>query len=421
MPMPYISIKDYTYSLPEERIAKYPLKQRDESKLLIFNDKKIFTRSFKHLADYLSPKDLLVFNNTKVIQARLLFQKPEQGSVIEIFCLEPLNPADYNLAFQKRKDCVWKCIVGNLKKWKQGPLSLAPALSGEALPYLEATLEYNHHTWQEIRFSWSSEDTFGDILDKTGNTPIPPYLNRASEPIDKDRYQTVYSKHKGSVAAPTAGLHFTPKTLLDINKKGLSQGNVTLHVGAGTFKPVQTDDVLQHEMHSEYFTVTRSLLEQMIHCQGDIIAVGTTSLRTLESLYWLGVQLFQKNQSTSALDNAGISPSKSFHINQWDPYNNLNDITLKESINLLLQFLDSQQSDTLHATTQIMIVPGYSFKVTDKLITNFHQPQSTLLLLVSAFIGESWKEVYQYALQNDYRFLSYGDSSLLIRNKTYET
>ncbi len=421
------SVQTYHYDLPDDKIAKYPLAERDASKMLLYDGHDITTGCFRDLHQYLDASDLLVFNDTKVIPARLIFHK-SGGARIEIFCLEPLEPADYQQSFQQTGSVVWKCLVGNLKKWKRGDLEqiltntsesrehLDPAEISQIQPVhretpdkavLRATLVANHPTWQQIRFQWNTQESFAELLDRLGNTPIPPYLNRKSEPIDNERYQTVYSRFRGSVAAPTAGLHFTPMVLDRLRAKGISSARITLHVGAGTFRPVKSKDFRDHQMHSESFSVTRTFLEQLLCHSGSVVSVGTTTLRTLESLYWFGLRAFQAS-------DLGPEP---WEINQWEPYNRQINISLKESLEALLKYMDLMSLPVFQARTQIMIAPGYEFKVVDKLITNFHQPQSTLLLLVSAFVGDVWKQIYDYALSHDYRFLSYGDSSLLVRDQ----
>ena len=391
-----IQISDFDYSLPEERIAKYPLTERDQSKLLIFKHGDLNISEFNTLPEILTSDHLLAFNNTRVIPARLKFNKAT-GASIEIFCLEPDDPMDYQLAFQSRR-CMWKCIVGNLKKWKAD--ILVKAIDGKML---QARKVEDFKTYQYIEFTWDDSSlTFSEIIELAGVTPIPPYLNRESDDIDRDRYQTVYSSVKGSVAAPTAGLHFTDKLLQTLNAKGISEAKLTLHVGAGTFKPVQTETVIDHEMHTEFFSITANTLELLTKKHGNIISVGTTTLRTLESLYWLGVKV--KN---------GLDDKKFLHLNQWDAYELEASLSYPEALEVICEYIQKKNLTELFATTQIMIVPGYQIRSAQALITNFHQPKSTLLLLVAAAIGNDWKKVYDFALKNDFRFLSYGDSSLL--------
>lgn len=397
-----IKIDEFDYSLPNERIAKYPLRKRDESNLLVFNNGILSKDRFSNLQNYLPIKSTLVFNNTKVIQARLLFKK-ETGALIEIFCLEPVNPSDYILAFQQNEKVVWKCIVGNLKKWKDQELTLQLIVNQHKIVLIASKLKSEGNA-QLIEFTWNNRSVnFSDILETAGLTPIPPYLNRESENIDKERYQTIYSKLKGSVAAPTAGLHFTDEVFESLQKKNIYFEEITLHVGAGTFKPVKSDLIGDHEMHTEHFIVKKSTIQQLINAE-KIIAVGTTSVRTMESLYFLGIR------AKKIINNSILNT----HISQWDPYQENNIESRKEALQALLDYLIMQQQTELYASTQIMIVPGYQFKLVDILITNFHQPRSTLLLLIAAFIGDNWKKMYEFALQNNFRFLSYGDSSILI-------
>ena len=398
-----IHIADYDYPLPDERIAKYPLSQRDASKLLIYRQGKITEDSFSRLPDYLPVNSLMVFNNTRVIQARLLFQKVT-GAQIEIFCLEPAMPADYALNFQQTKQCDWHCLVGNLKKWKAGVLQQTIRINDESI-VLSAENKATTGNTHLIAFSWDHPSyTFADILDAAGQLPIPPYLHRETEQSDLQTYQTVYSKIKGSVAAPTAGLHFTPEVLDALKTKGTEMAEVTLHVGAGTFMPVKTEIIGEHKMHTEYFSIHRRAILQLLDNLGKIIAVGTTSVRTLESLYHVGVVLSANPDATA----------EELVIGQWAPYaTDDNPITPAESLRQILNYMDRKQLDPFVSATQIMIVPGYTFRLTQGMITNFHQPQSTLLLLVSAFVKGNWKEIYDYALTHDFRFLSYGDSSFI--------
>jgi S-adenosylmethionine:tRNA ribosyltransferase-isomerase len=394
-----IQISDYNYLLPDDKIAKYPLPRRDQSKLLVYQHGNIDFNLFNKLPEILTTGNLMVFNNTRVIPARLKFKKAS-GANIEIFCLEPIDPADYQLAFQSHK-CVWKCMVGNLKKWKDDGLVME--INGNIK--LNAIKVKDFKTYQYIEFTWNSPLTFSEIIELAGVTPIPPYLNRESEDIDRDRYQTVYSSIKGSVAAPTAGLHFTSGILQSIKAKGLTETELTLHVGAGTFKPVQSDSIAGHEMHTEFFSVTLQTLSLLKENHGKIIAVGTTTLRTLESLYWLGLKVKNGGEEKNLL-----------HLDQWDAYELEPNLSYTEAIDALSGYLKSKGMMELYATTQIMIIPGYKARSVEALITNFHQPKSTLLLLVAALIGDDWKKVYDYALNHDFRFLSYGDSSLLYVN-----
>ena len=390
-----LNINDYNYPLPDERIAKYPLRERDHSKLLVYRDGQVSEDVFYHVGDYIRPGSLLIYNNTRVIQARLVFHK-ESGARIEIFCLEPILPHDYQLSLSSTTGCTWKCMVGNLKKWKAGALQVGP-LRAERLE-----TNGNTHT---VRFSW--DDTalsFAEILDQLGELPIPPYLNRATEESDKTTYQTVYSRIKGSVAAPTAGLHFTEAVLDDLRQRGIRTAELTLHVGAGTFQPVKTDDANMHVMHTEIISVPRDTIADIQSNLGHIVAVGTTSMRTLESLYFLGERV------------ATLGDKAELTVAQFEPYEQQHSITTHEALQALLDYLDRTKQSTLHAETQIMIKPGYQFRLVDQLITNFHQPKSTLLLLVSAFVGGDWHTIYDYALSHDFRFLSYGDSSILTRH-----
>lgn len=399
-----IRIEEYDYPLPDERIAKFPLAKRDESKLLLYKDGQVSESVFKHIADYLPAGSLLVYNNTRVIQARLLFQKAT-GARIEVFCLEPAEPHDYALIFQQTERCSWICLVGNLKKWKDGLLTKKVTIQGEEV-ILSAEKKESHGDSHRIEFTWNNPKyTFADLLDAAGVLPIPPYLHRETEKSDLVTYQTVYSKIKGSVAAPTAGLHFTPEVLADVDAHGIGREEVTLHVGAGTFKPVKSETIEGHEMHTEFISVRRSSIERIQKNLGKIIAVGTTSVRTLESLYYIGVKLASHPDATS----------EELVVNQWMPYEAENNrIPVAEALQHIVDYLDRHQADKLVTATQIIIAPGYEFKVVRGIITNFHQPKSTLLLLISAFVKGNWRTIYDYALSHDFRFLSYGDSSLLL-------
>ena len=470
--MEEILIEDYNYPLLDERIAKYPLAKRDTSKLLVYRDGQVSEDVFAHVGEYLSSDSLLVYNNTRVIQARLEFHKkslgvlisPEgsndysqanvqefrssgvtselaqsateplnseasRGARIEIFCLEPLQPNDHQLALSSTEGCTWKCMIGNAKKWKVGALSLPVTLaSGQEVTLFAEKGKQTGNTF-EVHFSWTSNCltaqrsnnevvqqqsgltgvadlniSFAEILDAVGELPIPPYLNRKTEESDKTTYQTVYSRIKGSVAAPTAGLHFTDEVLDGVRAKGVQTAEVTLHVGAGTFQPVKVANANEHTMHTEVIAVTRETIQTLRDHVGDIVAVGTTSMRTLESLYFIGDQLSTLNSQLSTLS-----------VSQFAPYTREYTLSTREALQALVDYLDATGQDVLHAETQIMIKPGYQFRVVDKLITNFHQPKSTLLLLVSAFVGGDWHTIYDYALANDFRFLSYGDSSILFR------
>ena len=398
-----IRIEEFNYPLPDVRIAKFPLPKRDESKLLLYRNGVIGESIFKQLPDYLPEGSMLVFNNTRVIQARMLFKK-ETGASVEIFCLEPVVPHDYALVFQQTKRCSWTCLVGNLKKWKEGSLHKSILVDGKEV-ILSAERIRTSGDSHLIEFSWNDEHiTFAELLDVGGILPIPPYLHRETSESDLQTYQTVYSKIKGSVAAPTAGLHFTPEVLSDLDAKGFNREEVTLHVGAGTFKPVKSETIRDHEMHTEFISVRRSTIERVIANLGKIIAVGTTSVRTLESLYYMGVTLTQHPEATA----------DDLIVNQWMPYKSDLGITPEEALKAILSYLDRNSTDTLVTATQILIAPGYKFKIVRGIITNFHQPKSTLLLLISAFVNGNWHSIYDYALENDFRFLSYGDSSLLL-------
>ena len=400
-----ISMSDYAYDLPDAKIAKYPLAERDQSKLLVWKNGDIQDAQFRNLPEHLPANSLLIFNNTKVIRARLHFQK-ETGARIEIFCLDPHEPADYQIAFQTTQSCIWKCMIGNQKKWKGDRLRKAINIDGTDIELCaEQTDPENNKSL--IRFSWDNPDfEFSRIIEHAGSLPIPPYLNRETELSDLERYQTVYSKIKGSVAAPTAGLHFTEKVFKSLEQEGHQLAELTLHVGAGTFQPVKSKTISDHEMHSEHFYIRRNFLNQLLQHSGKTIAVGTTSVRTLESIYWLGFQTHQ-NPEISIED---------LKISQWEAYDESeNRLSASEAIKSLLNLLDRYQTDYLSASTQIIIAPGYQFRIVDGLVTNFHQPQSTLLLLISAYLGNEWRAIYNHALTHDYRFLSYGDSNLYLK------
>ena len=401
----HIQIKDFNYNLPDERIAKFPLAKRDNSKLLLYRHGEVTEDVFHNIAQYLPKGALMVFNNTKVIQARLHFRK-ETGALIEVFLLEPYMPADYEQMFQTTGHCSWLCMIGNLKKWKEGTLKRTFDVKGKEVTLVAERKEDVHKSYR-VDFSWDASDvSWAELLDAVGELPIPPYLNRETQESDKTTYQTVYSKVKGSVAAPTAGLHFTPEVLADIDRHGIDREELTLHVGAGTFKPVKSEEIQDHEMHTEYICVHRQILEKLIRHEAKAIAVGTTSVRTLESLYYIGVKL-EKTLDLS---------EEELHVRQWEPYENAvaKPITPLKAIENILAYLDKHGLSALHASTQIIIAPGYEYNIVKMLVTNFHQPQSTLLLLVSAFVHGDWRKIYDYALAHDFRFLSYGDSSLLI-------
>ena len=399
-----IQIQDYSYALPDERIAKFPIAERDHSKLLIYNKGEVGEDVFYHLPEHLPQGALMVFNNTKVIQARLHFRK-ETGALIEIFLLEPAKPADYEQMFQTRDCCQWLCIIGNQKKWKEGALSRTLDINGKQMT-ITATRKGEAGTSQLIEFQWDGGSLLAEVIDAIGELPIPPYLNRKAEESDKTTYQTVYSKIKGSVAAPTAGLHFTERVLADLDQRGIEREELTLHVGAGTFKPVKSATIGEHDMHTEYVAVRRHTIERLLAHNGEAIAVGTTSVRTLESLYYMGLKV---------LRNPDLK-EEDLHVKQWEPYEEVSGEKpeVKEVLQALLDWMVRNDLTVLHSSTQIIIAPGYDYKIVRMLVTNFHQPQSTLLLLVSAFVKGDWRKIYDYALSHDFRFLSYGDSSLLI-------
>ena len=399
-----IHIEEFNYPLPDERIAKFPLSQRDRSKLLLYRSGSVSESEFFHLPDLLPENSLLVFNNTKVIQARLHFRK-ETGALIEIFCLEPLSPNDYLLSFQSNRECVWACMVGNLKKWKSGTLSRTVIIEGKSVTLNADRLNAYGNSF-EIRFSWDNPQiSFAALLDAVGELPIPPYLNRETEESDKETYQTVYSKIEGSVAAPTAGLHFTEDVLAALKEKCIPCLELTLHVGAGTFKTVKSETIEGHEMHTEFISVERSLIASLAETDRRIIAVGTTSVRTLESLYYIG----------RTLEYNPDAVLEELKVGQWQPYDDtVVEIDYRKALRNIVDYLDRKGLSRLVTATQIIIAPGYTFKIVRGMITNFHQPQSTLLLLVSAFVDGRWREIYDYALSHDFRFLSYGDSSLLL-------
>lgn len=397
-----INIKDYNYELPDSRIAKYPLEERDQSKLLEFRDSCITEHIFRDLPGLLPDNAIMVFNDTKVVPARLHFRR-ESGASIEIFCLEPHLPVEYNVNFASTGQCEWRCIVGNVKKWKGDVLRLDNPDGDESvsLMNLRAELVERQGETSIVRFSWDNGAAFSAVLEACGRIPIPPYLNRDTESIDSERYQTLYAKYRGSVAAPTAGLHFTDAVLEAIRNRGIDTETVCLHVGAGTFLPVKSDNVAEHRMHREPFSVSLDFLMKLRHGGHQVIAVGTTSVRTLESLYYVGVGIIEEGEAKD--------------VDQWAPYSREYDYSLEESLDAIIDYLKARGETSLRVGTRIIIVPGFRFRVVDVLVTNFHQPQSTLLLLISAFIGGEWKPVYEYALAHSFRFLSYGDSSLLFR------
>lgn len=393
----HIRISEFNYPLPDERIAKFPLPVRDQSKLLLYRHGEVTEDIFTSLPDYLPANSLIIFNNTKVIQARLHFHK-ETGALIEVFCLEPIQPNDYALNFQQTEHAAWLCMIGNLKKWKEGALKREITVKGKPLT-LTAERGACHGTSHWVDFRWNNpEITFADILEVFGELPIPPYLNRETQESDKETYQTVYSKIKGSVAAPTAGLHFTPRVLDALREKGVALEELTLHVGAGTFKPVKSEEIEGHEMHTEYISVNRSTLEKLVAHEGKAIAVGTTSVRTLESLYHIGVTLLHNPNATE----------EDLHVKQWQPYETALETAATPAVDALqaiIAYLDRHHMETLHSSTQIIIAPGYEYRIVKAMVTNFHQPQSTLLLLVSAFLHGDWRKIYDYALAHDFRLL----------------
>lgn len=400
--LPDIRIEDFTYELPDDRIAKYPLKYRDSSQLLSYKDGNIDKRSFSGISELIPDDSLMIFNDTKVVPARLHFQRPT-GAHIEIFCLEPVQPEEYVSMFAVTGSCRWKCIVGNIKRWKNDTLTLYNPMADRRIEEmgLKADLIERVGETSVIEFSWDIDAPFSQVLEVCGTVPIPPYLNRNTEDVDLERYQTLYARYRGSVAAPTAGLHFTENVLESIRNKGVVTDTVCLHVGAGTFLPVKSSLVAEHKMHREPFVVTLELLERLIERKGKVVAVGTTSVRTLESLYYAGVSCIENGRPED--------------VGQWDPYSREYDYPTDEALKAIVDYLKANGLKELKIGTRIIIVPGFRFRLVDILVTNFHQPQSTLLLLISAFVDGDWRRIYDYALANDFRFLSYGDSSILFR------
>ena len=401
--IPEIHIEDYNYPLPDERIAKYPLPRRDASKLLIYKDGKVDTKVFSQLPEYLPEGSLMVFNDTKVVPARLHFVR-ETGAKIEIFCLQPVNPVEYNTAFAATESCSWQCVIGNSKRWKDDLLSydIPEGCEAEiAHMNLRARLVSREAQTGVVEFSWEGGEPFSRVLELCGQVPIPPYLNRETEALDVERYQTLYAHIRGSVAAPTAGLHFTEEVLKAIADKGIDIENVCLHVGAGTFLPVKSSNVADHPMHREPFVVTLDFLKKLLARKGKLVAVGTTSVRTLESLYYVGVSIIENGAPED--------------VTQWAPYTREYSYSTEEALQAIVSWLEKGRQSALKVGTRIIIVPGFQFRLVDVLVTNFHQPESTLILLVSAFVSGDWRTIYDYALANDYRFLSYGDSSLLFK------
>lgn len=395
-----LNIESFDYELPDERIAKFPLAERDHSNLLVWRERAIAHRKFYNLGEELPKGAMLVFNNTKVFRARLIMHKPS-GARLEVFCLEPHAPADYENAFSVRGECSWRCLVGGLKKWKEGALVIDFEMNGEQCR-LEAYRGEQIDKSHVVTFRWTADATFGEIIEHLGRIPIPPYLNRESQEIDNTRYQTVYSRIEGSVAAPTAGLHFTPRLIEELHTRGIQTEEVTLHVGAGTFLPVKESDATRHTMHTEHFVISVATLRRLIANMGNIFSVGTTSTRTIESLSALGWRVLQSG-----------SPRAEEPVGQWEIYDIPSERSGKELLSALADWMEREGVENLSAATQIMITPFYRFRIIDGLVTNFHQPKSTLLLLISAIVGEEWRTIYRYAMENDFRFLSYGDSSLL--------
>lgn len=402
--MENININEYDYNLPEDKIAQYPVSERDMSKLLIYKGCRISKDIFRNVSDYIPPNSLLVFNNSRVINARLIFNK-DTGAKIEILCLEPLSPDDYNESLRSTETVEWNCIVGNLKKWKRGKIYIPFIYRGKNFSLAAEKLSQENESCR-IRFTWNCRDLcFSDLIESTGHIPLPPYITREDEDDDKERYQTIYSRVNGSVAAPTAGLHFTDSVVEKLKGNGINSVWITLHVGAGTFLPIKAGRINEHKMHSEHFFVTKDTIKLLLSYYGKIIPVGTTSVRTLESLYWLGVKLIENPYNLESC----------LSLEQWEPYDMKTDITVNDSLNALLNYLNDHKLTSVNARTSLMIIPGYDFKMINGVVTNFHQPKSTLLLLISALVGTTWKDIYKYALENNFRFLSYGDSSFLLK------
>jgi S-adenosylmethionine:tRNA ribosyltransferase-isomerase len=404
-----LKISDFTYHLPESKIAQHPLKERDKSKLLIYKNGQITETVFNKLPSLLNDNDCLIFNDTKVVHARILFQK-ESGARIEIMCLEPFNPSDAAICFKQTETCQWAALVGNNKKWKEGLLSKTFEINGEHITLIAERVKQHLDSYL-IKFTWNGGHTFADVIYYAGLLPLPPYMDREADEDDENRYQTVYAKFEGSVAAPTAGLHFTQQVFEKLTQKKVKTDFVTLHVGAGTFKPVKAEVMLEHQMHEEHVIIEKTLVQNLFDCienKNRIIVVGTTSLRTIESLYWFGIKLFHNKSVWQNINKMEVS--------QWEPYETeFKPISNAQVLKTVLDWMEFKKVNQIHGTTQIMIAPPYEIKLASAIITNFHQPESTLLLLVSAFIGEDWSDVYYYALNNNFRFLSYGDSSILFR------
>jgi S-adenosylmethionine:tRNA ribosyltransferase-isomerase len=408
-----LTIRDFDYTLPEDKIAIYPLQKRDQSKLLVYKNGNLSEDIYKNISAHLPEKSFLVFNDTKVIKARILFQK-KTGAVIEIFCLEPHEKInDYAVVLQQRNSSRWQCMIGGAGKWKEKFLEKKILIKGEEI-FLKAALVKKLTDAYVVELSWTPGDySFSEIIEHAGETPLPPYIKRKAEESDVEKYQTIYSHYEGSVAAPTAGLHFTEEIFSSLKEKNIETGFVTLHVGAGTFKPVKAASMEGHEMHAEWIDVSTKFIEQLIeNVSHDVFCVGTTSVRTIESLYWMGLKTFI-NQEIKFDD---------LKINQWEVYEEPlsdNNCSVTQSLESLLKYLQNKKTERLFIPTQIIIVPGYSFKITNGIVTNFHQPKSTLLLLVSAMIGEKWKEIYEYALNHEFRFLSYGDGCLIYNDQNF--
>ena len=403
-----LRIADYDYPLPDDRIAKHPLAQREQCKLLLYKDGDIQERRFWEVPSLLPERSTLIYNNTRVINARLRFRK-ETGSTIEIFCLEPVLPRDYEQIFQTTGHCVWQCLVGNSKRWKQGALTQTVNIEGTEVTLAATRGEQRGNAW-EIHFDWDGSDkqiTFADVLSAIGEIPIPPYLNRGTEESDSTDYQTVYSHIDGSVAAPTAGLHFTDEVLAECDNRGIPRREITLHVGAGTFQPVKSELIGDHPMHYEFISVPRDVIMDIINAPGPVIAVGTTSVRTLESLYYIG-QILEDNPDAD---------EEALTVTQWMPYTTPCEITTEKALQNIVNYLDRHHADTYMGSTQLMIAPGFNYRIVNGMITNFHQPQSTLLLLVAAFVGQDkWRGMYDFAMEHGFRFLSYGDAQLLLKS-----
>ena len=407
-----LRIADYDYDLPDERIAKHPLAEREQCKLIYYRGGVMEERRFWEVPSLLPQGSTLIYNNTRVINARLRFRK-ETGSMIEIFCLEPVLPRDYEQIFQTTGHCVWQCLVGNSKRWKQGALTQTVTIEGREVTLSATRGEQRANAW-EIAFDWSGESgesggpiTFADVLSAIGEIPIPPYLNRGTEASDSTDYQTVYSHIDGSVAAPTAGLHFTDEVLAECDRRGIKRREITLHVGAGTFQPVKSEHIGDHPMHYEFISVERQVIEDILHASGPVIAVGTTSVRTLESLYYIG-QILEENPDAD---------EEALTVTQWMPYTTPCKISTAKALQNIIDYLDRHHADTYMGSTQLMIAPGFKYRIVSGMITNFHQPQSTLLLLVAAFVGnDQWRAIYDYAMAHDFRFLSYGDAQLLLHD-----